>query len=264
MRKPHVHQPVVGLAELGTSARLRAADDTNTFKQIAALQASDGTVVKLEPALGEAVSQFLAALTASSNPEDVLEQFHSAAKASHLSRVRQEARDRVEDALRRVQDARTPPVDQQTLDYLREHAGLSDTSVLDDWSPERARAIQQEAAAATRLQLEADTMSREEAARLLDVHPSSVSRSITQRKLVAVTRDGRPRLPRWQFVNNEPVPGLREIAPVLDHLGMEPVSVATIMLRPQEFLNGLAPVDYLRSGGNPAEVVAYLDGLARA
>ncbi|MFJ5873018.1 hypothetical protein DQ226_18425 [Dietzia maris] len=176
----------------------------------------------------------------------------------------QSVKDAVFDSMRRVQLARTTPISRRDSDFLRDHAGLDDLSVLDDWSAEKEDQRRSEIAAASAVQFVADTLSREEAGKLLDVDDTNVSRRAKKGQLYAIYRDGRPRYPRWQFRGGTALPGLAPIVACLEQLELDPVSVATFMARPNDELDDHSPVDYLAAGGEPEAVVALLDAWARA
>lgn len=172
--------------------------------------------------------------------------------------------DAVLDSMRRVQFARTTPISQRDSDFLRDHAGLDDPSILEDWSAEEEDQRRSEIAAASAVQFLADTLSRGEAGKLLDVDGTNVSRRAKKGQLYAIYRDGRPRFPRWQFRGGTALPGLAPIVACLQRLELDPVSVATFMARPNDELDNQRPVDYLVAGGDPEAVVALLDSWARA
>ncbi|MBB1031891.1 hypothetical protein G6027_13560 [Dietzia sp. SLG310A2-38A2] len=168
------------------------------------------------------------------------------------------------DSMRRVQLARTTPVSRRDSDFLRDHAGLDDPSILDDWSAEKEDQRRSEIVVASAVQFVADTLSREEAGELLDVDDTNVSRRAKKGQLYAIYRDGRPRYPRWQFRDGTALPGLAPIVACLERLELDPVSVATFMVRPNDELDDHSPVDYLAAGGEPGAVVALLDAWARS
>ena len=159
---------------------------------------------------------------------------------------------------------KTAPVSQSDLDYLRDHAGLRDPSIFDDWRPEAEDKLRAEIAIANAAQFMSDTLSREEAAHLLNRDKSVVSRRVSNGQLLAVQRDGRPRFPSWQFYQGKVLPGMSEIIGTLSSAEMDIVSLGSFMTRPNDELDGLSPVDYLVGGGDPDEIVALLDAMARS
>lgn len=170
----------------------------------------------------------------------------------------------VREAMKRVEWARTAPISQTDSNFLRDHAGLDDPSVLDDWTAEKEDHRRAEIATASAIQLVADTMSREDVSGAIGIDVSNVSRRTSNGQLYAVYRDGRPRFPRWQFRDGETLPGLAPIVDCLERLELDPVSVGTFMVRPNDELEDLRPVDYLAADGEPESVVALLDAWARS
>lgn len=167
------------------------------------------------------------------------------------------------DAMERVAWARTAPISQTDSDFLRDHSGLDDSTILDDWSAEKEAQRRAEVAVASAVQLVADTLSREEVGHVLEIDDSNVSRRAKKNQLYSVNRDGRPRFPRWQFRDGQALPGLTKIVDCLERLDLDPVSVGTLMVRPNDELEGLRPVDYLAAGGDPDSMVALLRSTER-
>lgn len=172
--------------------------------------------------------------------------------------------DHVRDLLRSTTSSQSTPVSQADVDYLRQHAGLDDPSVIDDWNPQSEDQLRAEVAVANATTFMMGTLSREEAAQLLDRDESVVSRRVSNGQLLAVYRDGRPRFPRWQFHNGQALPGLPAVIDALSTLEMNTVAVSSFMVRPNDELDGLPPVDYLVGGGDPEAVVALLESMARS
>lgn len=167
------------------------------------------------------------------------------------------------EAVDRVRWSRTVPVSASDAAYLREHAGLDDPSVLDEWSAEAEDALRAQSAATAAAQLLADTLTRDEIAELLGIVPTRVSHRVRDGHLYAVRRDGKPRFPRWQVRDGAELPGLRTLVPVLEKAGLDPVSVATFMAAPSDELDAHAPADFLAAGGDPERVAELLDAWAR-
>ena len=57
---------------------------------------------------------------------------------------------------------------------------------------------------------------------------------------------------------------MSEIIGTLSSAEMDIVSLGSFMTRPNDELDGLSPVDYLVGGGDPDEIVALLDAMARS
>lgn len=168
------------------------------------------------------------------------------------------------EAMERVAWARTTPISQTDSDFLRDHAGLDDPSVLDNWTEEKEDKRRTEVVLASAVQLVADTLSREEVSDALGIDVSNVSRRTSNGQLYAVYRENRPRFPQWQFRDGHALPGLAKIVDCLERLDLDPVSVGTFMVRPNDELERLRPVDYLAADGDPDSVVDLLDAWARS
>ena len=171
--------------------------------------------------------------------------------------------DSLTEAVDRVHWSRTVPVSASDAAYLREHAGLDDPTVLDEWSAEAEDALRARSAATSAAQLLADTLNREEIAEVLGIAPTRVSHRARDGHLYAVRRDGKPRFPRWQVRDGVELPGLRTLVPVLEKTGLDPVSVATFMAIHNDELDTHSPADFLAAGGNPERVAELLDAWAR-
>lgn len=128
--------------------------------------------------------------------------------------------------------------------------------------PEKVDRAQQAAAIEAEVESEAGALDYRQAADILGVNPSSVTRAVAAGRLYAPVVDGRRRFPGWQFVGGKPLPGLPEILPHLAS-GMHPASLAAIMTGPDEDLGGRSPVGWLAGGGSPARIAALLDALDR-
>lgn len=136
-------------------------------------------------------------------------------------------------------------------DFLREHGGI----------PEAASPTQVQADAVARHAVaSAHALTTGQVARLLSVDPSRVRHRILQRRLYAVpARTRERRLPTWQFVGGEVLPGLPEVLTAVP-VDLHPLEVAGFMLTSQPELevdgNPVSPRDWLLHGGNVSAVAA--------
>lgn len=112
--------------------------------------------------------------------------------------------------------------------------------------------------------VEAASLTTQEAAQLLGRAESNVRRSRLNGDLYAVQAEvvGRTlRFPRWQFTESATVvPGLRCIIPVLPG-DFHPLDVEAFMTSPHEALEGRTPVQWLVTGGQVESVVKLADEL---
>ena len=146
--------------------------------------------------------------------------------------------------------------------YLAQYSGVQDASDA-DLAALDARSAGRAAAEAGR------GLSRNDAAALLDVDPSRVSHQITSGRLYSYPGShGRPVFPDWQFTTRTGAPDSSAKVVVLPHLGAviaaipagsHPVAVRTFMTTPNKDLavqgTALSPREWLRGGGDPADVV---------
>lgn len=118
-----------------------------------------------------------------------------------------------------------------------------------------ATAIQRSAESFLRMLAEA--LTAKEAAELLEISDSRVRQLLGERRLYGVKVDGDWRLPRWQFVGNQPVPGLDRVLPRFS-AGLHPLAVQGFLRSPKpELLIGneeVSPLEWLISGGDPEPV----------
>lgn len=100
-----------------------------------------------------------------------------------------------------------------------------------------------------------------EAAARLRVSSSRVRQMLADRAVYGV-RDGTRgwRIPSWQFAGSRAVPGIAKVIRALDP-ELHPLSVQGFMSSPKAELSGSDPIGWLRSGGDPAPVVALASDL---
>lgn len=147
------------------------------------------------------------------------------------------------------------------VDFLRANAGPGTAAVIDAWSasnerPARARIALQQLTGAL-----SGSVSIKEAAMMLGVDRSRVSRRITAKALWAFDLQGNRRIPRWQFLGNELLPGLDVIVPAIARapprcFGCVHAHPATRLRRPHADRASAA-------GGDPALVAGFIADLAR-
>jgi hypothetical protein len=94
----------------------------------------------------------------------------------------------------------------------------------------------------------------------LHVSPARVRQRALERTLYAIRVDDEWRFPRWQFGDDgRPIPGIGTVVSGLSR-GLHPVAVWRFMSEPSPDLEILdepvSPLEWLRSGGDPAPVAA--------
>lgn len=115
----------------------------------------------------------------------------------------------------------------------------------------------------SRVLLKENSLSTAEVATLLGRDPANIRRSRLDSALYS-PGSGAPgqslRFPRWQFVEDAPVPGLRKVIPAFP-AHFHPLSIDRFMLTANENLEDMPPVAWLAMGGNPEAVAALADEL---
>jgi len=122
----------------------------------------------------------------------------------------------------------------------------------------------------TRLEAVTGSLSVAEAAQRLGIDSSRVRHRLSKGSLVGFMIGGKRRLPAWQFTDDPKQPvltGLSQVISALPH-DMHPASVQNFMSTPQEDLliddHGVTPVEWLRLGGDPQEVVDILNSFLQS
>jgi hypothetical protein len=103
-----------------------------------------------------------------------------------------------------------------------------------------------------------------EVADLLGRDPANVRRSVGNGGIYAIN-DGPQRelsFPEWQFVDQRPLRGMREVVAALPE-SIHPLSLEAWMTTTDEELDDRSPVDWLSTGGDVDVVVRLADSYAR-
>lgn len=103
---------------------------------------------------------------------------------------------------------------------------------------------------------------RKEAAELLRIDRSRISRRITGKTLWTFDIHGRRRIPRWQFLDTALLPGLDVIVPVIPH-DITPAALEAFMHTPQPDFDDHTPIDHLAAGGDPELIAGFVRDLNR-
>lgn len=148
--------------------------------------------------------------------------------------------------------------------FLVEHGGVSTEAV--DPANQTVALIQNaaEAAAAQREAVE-QGYTTAQVAEKFSLQRANVRRSVINGSLYAVgrTRSGEHVLPRWQFTEDGPLPGLREVLAAFP-TDYHPLDVATFMTTPDQALGDRTPAYWLATGGAVHAVAELADELGRA
>jgi uncharacterized protein YidB (DUF937 family) len=147
------------------------------------------------------------------------------------------------------------------VDFLRTHAGPG-AAVIDAWSADNERQARARIALRQLTSALSGSVSIKEAAAMLGVDRSRVSRRITGKALWAFDLQGSRRIPRWQFLGNELLPGLEVIVPAIPR-GTTPAVLDVFMHTPQPDFDDRTPIEHLAAGGDPALVAGFIADLGR-
>ncbi len=148
------------------------------------------------------------------------------------------------------------------VDFLRTHAEPHAAAVIDAWSADDERQERARVALRQLTSAVSGSASIKEAATILGVDRSGVSRRITGKALWAFDLQGSRRIPRWQFLGDELLPGLDVIVPVIPR-GITPAVLDVFMHTPQPDFDDRTPIEHLAAGGDPAVVAGFIQDLGR-
>lgn len=165
-------------------------------------------------------------------------------------------------ALRALSAPRAAPLTAGEIDYLTTHAGGTAAAVITTWDPTREHKRRTVGLARTVKQLVTESLSRAEAAKLLGVDPSGVSRRVKDKALWTYRVGSRARIPSWQFADGAPLPGLPLVVPAIPE-GASALDVSALMNTTQDELGGRTPARWLAEGCDPAPVAELLADLNR-
>lgn len=154
------------------------------------------------------------------------------------------------------------PLSQNEVEFLRAHAGASTADVIAGWSADTERQDRARAAVRQLTSTLASSASIKEAAAILSLDRSRISRRISGKSLWAFDVGGGRRIPRWQFVGGALLPGLDVIVPAISDT-LSPAAVDAFMHTPQPDFGDRTPIEHLAAGGDPAVVARFVADLGR-
>lgn len=141
---------------------------------------------------------------------------------------------------------------------LREHGGIAERI----GDGEAAAAAVLRSASSNLAALTRESLSVEQAASVLMVDGSRVRHRVGDRALYAFKIGAALRLPRWQFNEHDPIPGLRSVLAALP-ADLHPLEVAGFMTTPDAGLvvseEPLTPRDWLVGGGDIHLVIQRIE-----
>lgn len=180
----------------------------------------------------------------------------------HVDMTGAEVLDALDSAFGAIPGAGAAPLPGTEVQFLREHAGTSAAAVIDAWSGDDERQVRSRTAVRELAGALSDSVSIKEAAAILGVDRSRVSRRVTGDALWAFDLHGNRRIPHWQFLGDELLPGLDVIVPAIPRAAT-PTAVDAFMHTPQPDFGDRTPIEYLAAGGDPAPVAGFVADLAR-
>lgn len=146
------------------------------------------------------------------------------------------------------------------LEFVRA-AGIPDSVFGEEAEQENAL---YEAASAVALdnELQESLLTTREVARLLGKDPAHVRRMLASNRLMTAGHvAGQSAFPRWQFVDGNALPGLREVLAAFPS-DYHPLDIQKVMTSPSEELRGRSPGNWLATGGEVEPVVRLVASLS--
>lgn len=180
----------------------------------------------------------------------------------HVDLTGEEILDELDSAFAAIPAAGAAPLSMTEVQFLRAHAGPGAAAVIDAWSGDDERQARARTAVRELADALSGSVSIKEAAAILGIDRSRVSRRVTGKALWAFDLHGNRRIPRWQFLGGELLPGLDVIVPAIPR-GATPAVVDVFMHTPQPDFDDRTPIEHLAAGGNPALVAGFVEDLAR-
>jgi hypothetical protein len=178
----------------------------------------------------------------------------------HIDMTVEEVLDELDSAFAAIPGATT--LSATEVDFLRAHAEPGAAAVIDAWSADDERQARARNAVRQLTGALSGSVSIKEAATILGVDRSRVSRRITGKALWAFDLQGTRRIPRWQFLGAELLPGLDVIVPAIPR-GTTPAVLEVFMHTPQPDFDDRTPIEHLAAGGDPAAVAGFIADLGR-
>lgn len=178
----------------------------------------------------------------------------------HVDLTSDEVLAELDAAFAAVPGASAAPLSSSEVEFLRRHSGAA--TVADDWSASDERHSRSRGAVQQLAQTLAGSITIKEAAAVLGVDRSRVSRRITGSTLWAFDLRGARRIPRWQFLGNSLLPGLDVVVPAVPS-GTAPTALDSFMHTAQPDFGDRTPIDYLAAGGDPTLIAGFVADLDR-
>jgi hypothetical protein len=170
--------------------------------------------------------------------------------------------DELDAAFTRILGSGAASLSTTEVEFLHQHTRPSEAAVIDAWSADDERQDRTRTALRQLTNAISESVSIKEAAAILNVDRSRISRRIAGNALSAFDLRGNRRIPRWQFLDGKLLPGLDAIVPAIPR-DATPALLDAFMHTPQPDFDDRTPIEYLASGGNPTMVARFIDDLTR-
>lgn len=145
--------------------------------------------------------------------------------------------------------------------FLAGHGGSSAAAVVREWAASTERQARARVAVQALTDAVEGSISEQDAAEILDVDRSHISRRIGK-TLWAFDIQGQWRIPRWQFLGAAALlPGLDSIVPAIPG-GVPPAVLEAFMRSPLASFDDQTPIEYLAAGGDPRPVAEFIQDLS--
>ncbi|MGV0743908.1 helix-turn-helix domain-containing protein [Mycolicibacterium sp. XJ870] len=180
----------------------------------------------------------------------------------HIDMTGEDVLHELDTAFAAIPGAGAAPISGPELRFLREHGGAGAAAVVDDWTAEGERQARARTAVRQLTDALAGSVSIKEAAAILGIDRSRISRRLSRNALWSFDINGSRRIPRWQFLQRDLLPGLDVIVPAIPHTA-NPAAVDSFMHSAQPDLDDRTPIEHLAAGGDATAVAQFLADLAR-
>lgn len=180
----------------------------------------------------------------------------------HIDLTGDDVLDEIDAAFAAIPTSGAATLSAPEVEFLAAHGGPETAGLVKGWSPSGERQARARVALRALSDAVAGSVSTREAAEMLGVDRSRISRRITGNALWAFDIRGQRRIPRWQFVGGGLLPGLDVIVAAIPR-DATPAVLDAFMQTPQPDFDDRTPIEYLAGGGDPGLVAGFIRDLAR-
>lgn len=138
--------------------------------------------------------------------------------------------------------------------FLVEHGGVDPIALTDDRQQAALHAIAVQTVRAD-VQAYRSSLTTREVSERYGMAPANIRRMVAQKSLYVAGRTRRSQhlFPAWQFREDGPLPGLREVIEAIPG-DFHPLDVETFMTTANEALDDRSPAAWLSGGGDPGRI----------